>query len=179
MGLLGATMSSNSLPLALVAAVARNGVIGEHNGLPWSLPSELKYFRDITIGHPCIMGRKTWAGLSKPLKGRDNIVLTRGPAIAGEGVTTVHTLKAAIAEANRCAAARGARELMVIGGGEIYLQTLPIANRVYLTEVDMDASGDTFFPTLAADGWIELAREAHLPGPKDSCGYITLTLQRR
>ncbi len=176
-------LSSHNRPLspalALVVAVARNGVIGEHNALPWSLPSELKRFREITMGHPCVMGRKTWEGIGKPLKGRDNIVLTHGPAMLVEGVTTVHTLEAALAEASRCAGVRGVTEIMVIGGGEVYLQTLPMARRIYLTRVDMDAHGDTYFPEVAAADWIEVAREVHAPGPKDSCGYVILTLDRR
>ncbi len=172
-------LSSPNPPLALVVAVARNGVIGEHNGLPWKLPSELRRFRDITTGHPCIMGRKTWEGIGKPLKNRDNIVLSRGAPIAVAGVISVATLDAAIAAANSCAKARGAGAIMIIGGGEIYRQTLPLATRVYFTRVDMDASGDTYFPELSPQDWIEVAREQHVPGPNDSCGYVILTLDRR
>jgi dihydrofolate reductase len=182
MGLMGVVMSnlsSHSPPLSLVVAVARNGVIGEHNGLPWKLPSELKRFRQITTGHPCIMGRKTWDSIGKPLKNRDNIVLTRGAPIPVEGVITVGTLEAALASATACAAARGAKEIMIIGGGEIYRQTLAIASRLYLTRVDMDATGDTTFPELSPADWTETAREPHAPGPSDSCGYVVHTLDRR
>ena len=165
--------------IALVVAVARNGVIGEHNGLPWRLPTELKRFRDITMGHPCVMGRKTWEGLKGPLKGRDNIVLTRGPAIAREGVETAHRLEDALRLADARAASRGAATIMVIGGGEIYRQTLPLAGRLYLTRVDMDAAGETHFPSLDPSQWVETAREPHSAGVGDTCGYVILTLDRR
>ena len=172
-------LSSPQLPLALVVAVARNGVIGEHNGLPWKLPSELRRFRDITTGHPCIMGRKTWESIGKPLKNRDNIVLTRGAPIAVDGAITARTLHEALDAATACAKARGASAIMIIGGGEVYRQTLPLASRLYFTRVDMEASGDTHFPELPPHDWLEVAREKHDAGPSDSCGYVILTLDRR
>lgn len=165
--------------IALVVAVARNGMIGEHNALPWKLPSELRRFREITLGHPCVMGRKTWEGLKGPLKGRDNIVLTRGAKIANEGVVTVFSLDEALRLAGEYAGIRNVPWIMVIGGGDLYRQTLPLASRLYLTEVDMDASGDTQFPPVILADWIETAREPHTPGPGDSCGYTILTLDRR
>lgn len=176
---LSSQILKTKFPLALVVAVARNGVIGEHNGLPWKLPSELRRFREITVGHPCIMGRKTWEGIGKPLKNRNNIVLTRGAPILVEGVVSVRTLEQAIATASACAETRGAREIMIIGGGEVYLQTLPMASRVYFTRVDMDAAGDTHFPDLDPEDWVEVAREDHAPGPGDSCSYVLTTLDRR
>jgi len=172
---------SSPLPepgIALVVATARNGVIGEHGGLPWKLPSELRRFRDITLGHPCLMGRKTWEGLKGPLKGRDNLVLTRGPAIEREGVITVRTLEAGLESARKLALDRGAPWVMVIGGGEVYRQALPLASRLYLTRVDMDVAGDTTFPALEPAAWRETAREPHTAGPGDTCGYTILTLDR-
>jgi dihydrofolate reductase len=171
--------SSNSQPgIALVVAVARNGIIGEHNRLPWKLPSELRRFRDITMGHPCLMGRKTFEGLKGPLKGRDNIVLTRGPAIGREGVLTVRSLAQGIEIGREFAVKSGAGFIMVIGGGEVYAQALPLASRLYLTEVAMDATGDTAFPARDPKQWREIAREPHQPGPGDSCAYTLLTLER-
>ena len=164
--------------IALVVATARNGVIGEHGGLPWKLPSELKRFREITMGHPCLMGRKTWEGLKGPLKGRDNLVLTRGPAIEREGVITVRTLQAGLVSGRKLALERGVSWVMVIGGGDVYRQVLPLAARLYLTTVDMDAAGDTSFPALDPAQWRETAREPHSAGPGDSCGYTILTLDR-
>jgi dihydrofolate reductase len=173
-------MSSSNRPAAaaLVVAVARNGIIGEHNGLPWKLPSELRRFRQITLGHPCLMGRKTWEGLKGPLKGRDNIVLTRGSAIAREGVLTVRSLAEGLAVGRQLAGQRGASWVMVIGGGEVYAQALPLANRLYLTQVDMDAVGDTSFPALDPGQWHETTRESHAVESGDSCGYVMLTLDR-
>ena len=164
--------------IALVVATARNGVIGEHNGLPWKLPSELRRFREITLGHPCLMGRKTWEGLKGPLKGRDNIVLTRGPAIDREGVATVRSLDEGLKSGREFANGRGVPWVMVIGGGQVYEQALPQASRLYLTKVAMDATGDTRFPELDARQWRETAREPHDAAPGDSCGYVILTLDR-
>jgi dihydrofolate reductase len=171
-------MTEPHTKISLVVAAARNGVIGEHNSLPWSLPSELKRFREITMGHPCLMGRKTWDGLKGPLKGRDNIVMSRGPAIAHAGATTVRSLEEGLQVARQRARERGVSEIMVIGGGQIYAQTLSLANRVYLTEVDMDVAGDTYFPKLDAADWRETGREAHQPGPRDSCAFVIRTLER-
>ena len=173
--------SRNETPagIALVVAVARNGMIGEHNGLPWKLPSELRRFREITMGHPCVMGRKTWEGLKGPLKGRDNIVLTRGAKIANEGVVTAFSLDEALRLARGYAGQRNVPWIMVIGGGGLYRQTLPMAQRLILTEVDMDAPGDTTFPSFDRTQWLETAREPHRPGPGDSCAYTILTLDRR
>ena len=168
--------------ITLVVAVARNGIIGEHNDLPWQLPSELKRFRQITIGYPCIMGRKTFEGivarLKRPLPGRDSIVMTRGPRIAMPGVLTVHTLADALALGRKLARERGVLDVMVIGGGEIYRQALPFAERIYFTRVEMDASGDTSFPRLDPSQWRETAREPHEAGPGDSADYTILTLDR-
>ena len=169
---------ASALPLALVVAAARNGVIGEHNGLPWKLPSELRRFRQITLGHPCVMGRKTWEGLKGPLKGRDNIVMTRGPAIEREGVVTARSLDEALTAGRRLAAPRGAGHIMIIGGGDVYRQTLPLASRLYLTRVDMDVAGDTTFPILDPGQWRQTANEPHEAEPGDSCGYVILTLER-
>lgn len=124
------------------------------------------------------MGRKTWESVGRPLPGRDNIVLTRGPAIAVDGVITVRTLDEALATGRACAERRGVAEVMVIGGGHVYLQTLPIADRIYLTRVDMEVSGDTFFPELDPSEWREVEREQHAAGPRDSAGFTILTLDR-
>lgn len=171
--------SARKSAICLVVAVARNGVIGEHNTLPWKLPSELKRFREITLGHPCIMGRKTWEGLKGPLQGRDNIVLTRGAVIAREGVVTARSLDEALHLADTCAVVRNVPWIMVIGGGDVYVQTMAMASRLYLTEVDMDATGDTHFPALNQADWRQTAREPHAAGPGDSCGFTILTIDRR
>ena len=164
--------------LALVVAAARNHVIGEHNRLPWSLPSEQKRFKEITIGHPLIMGRKTYEGIGRPLPGRDNIVLTRGEIIDDPTVHTVNSIEEGIALAERFAISRGVDEIMVIGGGQVYAQTLPQAQRIYFTRVDMDATGDTTFPKIDPQKWHETAREDHKAGPNDNADFSIMTLDR-
>jgi dihydrofolate reductase len=169
--------------ITLVVAVARNGIIGEHGSLPWRLPSELKRFKEITLGHPCVMGRKTFEGviaaLGKPLPGRDNIVVTRNAAFAYRDVEVVGSIAAALALGRVRAEARGVDDVMVIGGGEVYAATLPLADRIYLTRVEAEVDGDTHFPELDAADWIEAAREAHRAGPRDTADFTIVTLDRR
>ncbi len=160
-----------SLPcLTLIAAVARNDVIGLDNTLPWRLPEDLKRFKALTLGHPIIMGRKTWASLGRPLPGRTNIVVSRDPDYATEGATTVRSLEQAIA----VAATTGTDEIFVIGGAEIYRQTLPLAQRLQLTEIDSDFAGDTYFPTIDRKLWFESARECHHAEAGFSYAFVTL-----
>jgi dihydrofolate reductase len=154
--------------ISLIVAVARNGVIGLDGDLPWRLSSDLKAFRRLTMGKPIIMGRRTWATLrSKPLDGRDNIVVTRDLGFRADGAIIVHSLKDALAQARRLAQKRGTDEIMVIGGGEIYRSTLPHAHRLYWTEVDAEPEGDTVFPDLAAGDWSQTSAEEIPQGPND------------
>ena len=159
--------------IALVVAVARNGVIGRHGGLPWHISSDLKRFKEITMGKPVIMGRKTWESLpKKPLPGRLNIVITRRQGFVAEGATVVASPEAALA------AAVGVEEIAVIGGGEIYDTFLILADRIYLTEVDLYVEGDTRFPAINPRHWQEVAREIHAQGPKDSAPFTLRILDR-
>jgi dihydrofolate reductase len=131
--------------ISLVYAQSRNGIIGADGGLPWRLPSDLKRFKETTLGKPIIMGRKTWEGLPrKPLPGRVNIVVTRQSSFAAEGAVVVGSVADALARAGE------ASEVCVIGGGEIYRMFLPLADRIYLTLVDADVEGDTRGPDLVA-----------------------------
>jgi dihydrofolate reductase len=141
---------------SLVVARARNGVIGRNNQLPWRLPSDLAYFKRVTLGHPVIMGRRTWESIGKPLPGRHNIVVTRNPGYRAEGATVVGSL----AEAFR--AAGEVDEACVIGGTSLFAEALPIADRIHLTEVDADVEGDTWFPSFDRSQWLEreVARQA-------------------
>jgi dihydrofolate reductase len=158
--------------ISLVVAVSKNGVIGRDGGLPWHISSDLKRFKEITMGKPIIMGRKTWESLpKKPLPGRRNIVLTKKIKDLGEGAEIVGTIDQAIT------LAAGAPEVCVIGGGEIYRQFLPHANRIYLTEVDLVVEGDTRFPELD-DSWREVSREVHLRGEKDTARFVLRVLER-
>ena len=141
------------MKIALVVAAARNHVIGCNNRLPWHLPQDLKYFKSVTLGKPIIMGRKTFESIGKPLPGRTNIVITRQMGWCAEGVHVAHDLPSAIALAKDVAAIDGAEEVMVIGGAEIYRSSLGLAQRVYLTRVDLEVDGDAFFPPLAENEW--------------------------
>jgi dihydrofolate reductase len=164
--------------IALVVAVAENNVIGDKGRLPWRIPSELRHFRRITMGKPLIMGRKTFASLKKPLQGRDNIVLTRAPEFAADGAHHAATLDEVIDLARKCAEARGADEIMVIGGAQIYEATLALARRIYLTRIHAAPEGDTYFPALDAAEWRETDSVTCEAGPKDEFGYTLSILDR-
>lgn len=161
--------------ISLVVAVSRNGVIGRDGGLPWHISSDLKRFKTITMGKPMIMGRKTWDSLPrKPLPGRANIVISRSGTVSGEGAVVVRDANAALTMARREAPA----EICIIGGGEIYRLFLPLAGRIYLTEVQMDVEGDTRFPDLDPAQWQEVSRETVEAGPLDSAGFVLRVLER-
>lgn len=140
---------------SFVVAVARNGVIGHTNGLPWRLPADLAFFRRLTMGHPVVMGRKTYESIGRPLPGRLNIVVTRSPGFRAPGCTVVDSLEAAYR------AAGDASEVFVIGGAQIYEAAFPTADRIYLTEVDAEIEGDTFFPRFDRSRWTETELERH------------------
>jgi dihydrofolate reductase len=158
--------------LTLIAAVARNGVIGIDNRLPWQLPADLKHFKELTTGHAVIMGRKTWESLPekfRPLPGRRNIVVTRNDSFRAEGATVSISLPDAIAAAN-------GDEAFVIGGAELYKAALPLADRLQLTEIDAAYEGDTWFPAIETTRWQETARESH--SDADGFRYAFVTYQR-
>lgn len=137
------------MQIALVVAAAENNVIGKNNQLLWRLPNDTKFFKNTTWGLPVIMGRKTFDSLGKPLAGRTNIVITRQPDWQAPGAVVVNSLDEAI----KAAAATDAKEASVIGGGEIYAQALPLANRIYLTRVHASFEGDTVFPSFSEAEW--------------------------
>ncbi len=157
--------------LTLIAAVARNGVIGNDNALPWRLPEDLKHFKELTLGHPIIMGRKTWASLGRPLPGRRNIVISRDPDFKAPGGIVVASLAAALA------ACADASEAFVIGGAEIYALALPEAQCLRLTEIDRDFPGDTHFPGFDPAAWRETERKSHRAA--DGLDYAFVTYQRQ
>ena len=145
---------SGSNRLSLIAAVARQRVIGKDNRLLWHLPEDMKYFRETTRGRPVIMGRKTWESLPekfRPLPGRHNLVVSHNPAYLAPGATLVASLAEAIERA-------GSGEIFIIGGETLYRQALPLAQRLYLTEIDRDFDGDAFFPEILANAWEEISR---------------------
>lgn len=141
--------------ITLIAAVAANGIIGRDNRLPWHLPEDLKHFKALTMGHPMIMGRKTWESLPGRLPGRPHIVVSRNPDYRADGASVVTSLAAAIA------AAGNTDEVFVIGGAELYLQAFDFADRLQLTEIDTDFDGDAYFPNWNRAAWRESARKTH------------------
>ena len=162
--------------IVLVVAVSRNGVIGRDGALPWRLPSDLRRFKEITMGKPIIMGRKTWEALPrKPLPGRTNIVVTRQAGYLAPGAMVAGTVNEALAVARSAKPA----EIAVIGGGDIYRQVLPFADRIYLSEVDAEAEGDTHFPELDDKDWQEVRRDPRLQEAGDEAGYVYRVLERR
>jgi dihydrofolate reductase len=166
--------------LVLVAAVARNGVIGAGGTLPWRLSSDLKRFKAATLGKPVLMGRKTWDSLpNKPLPGRANLVLSRDAAFRAEGGWSYASLDAALAAGRAMADAGGAGEVCVIGGAQLFADTLPIADRIVLTEVALSPPGDAHFPPLDMTQWIETSREVAEAGPKDDADFVVRVLERR
>jgi len=155
---------------ALVAALARNRVIGVGSHLPWRLPEDLARFKRLTMGAPVIMGRKTRESIGRPLPGRRNIVVTRERAATWEGCVVAHSLDEALALAD------DAPEAFVIGGAELYAQALPRAARLYLTLIDADYAGDAWFPEFDAAAWREVARESGVSA--DGLGYAFVDYER-
>ena len=157
----------------LVVAVARNGVIGRNNHLPWRLPDEIAYFKRVTMGHPVVMGRRTWESIGKPLAGRENIVVTSQRDYRAPGATVVHSLEEA------WKAAAGAEEVCVIGGTSLFAEALPGADRIHYTEVEADVEGDTFFPPFDRGEWEAREVERHAADARHAYPYRILVLDRR
>lgn len=156
--------------IALIWAMARNGVIGRDNKLPWYLPEDLKYFKRVTTGKPVIMGRKTYDSIGRPLPNRTNIVVTRDASLALPGVKVVTSLEEALDLARAESVISDVEEVIVMGGAEIYAQALPQADRLYVTLVHAEVEGDAVFPPIDLDEYQELAREdfnAEGPNPYD------------
>jgi dihydrofolate reductase len=153
--------------LALIAAVAKNGVIGEGNALPWALPADMKHFRALTTGHAVIMGRKTWQSIGRALPQRQNIVVTRQHDFQAEGALVVHSLD----EALRAVALP--EPAYCIGGGELYAQALPHANVLHLTLLDRDFAGETRFPDFDRATFRETARDEHVAPEGFRYAFVT------
>ena len=160
------------MTLSLIVARARNGVIGRGNALPWKLPEDLAHFKRTTLGHPIVMGRRTWDSIGRPLPGRRNIVVTRNAAWQVDGVERAASLDEALA------ACDPSEDVFVIGGAELYAQALPRADRVIVTEIDREYDGDVFFPPLDVTQWREVSRDAHPPSG-DAAGFAFVHYARR
>jgi dihydrofolate reductase len=170
---------SGNLGLVLVAAVAENGVIGRDGKLPWRLRSDLRHFRDLTFGHPVVMGRKTYDAIGRPLPGRTNIVITRDPAFAADGVATAPGLDKALQAARGDALRRGVADIMIIGGADLYGQTVDDAVRLEITLVHAHPQGDSVFPRIDPARWREIRRHEHPAGPDDDAAFTTLIYERQ
>lgn len=165
--------------LCLIAARARNNVIGAAGDLPWRLKGDLAFFKSATLGCPIIMGRKTWESLPvRPLKGRENIVMTRDWAYDAEGARVYSSFPAAINSARAIAARTDADKVFVIGGETLYRMALPLADRLYLTEVDAEPEGDAFFPEVDTSVWKETGAEKYEAGEGNDFGFTIRQLDR-
>jgi dihydrofolate reductase len=153
--------------VSIIVAVAENGAIGKDNQLLWRLPDDLKRFKQLTLGHPMIMGRKTFDSIGKPLPGRTSIVVTRNTDYQQEGVTVAHSLGQALEIAQEMQV----KEVFIIGGGELYEQAKPFADRIYLTKVHTEIPGDTFFTLPDLRGWIEKDRVLHETDEKHAFSF--------
>ena len=166
--------------LVLVVARARNGVIGRDGDLPWRLRSDLQRFKALTLGKPCIMGRRTWDSLPlKPLPGRLNLVLSRDESFEARGAVVCTTLDEAVEIARETAEEDGVGEVCVIGGVALFEKALPRARRIYLTEVEAEPEGNVLFPAFNEGYWVEVSSEPHPAGEKDDHPFVFRVLERK
>lgn len=168
----------NAIPIILVVAVAENGVIGRDNQLPWRIKSDLKFFKSLTMNKPVVMGRKTFASIGKPLPGRTNIVITRQRDFAAPGLLVAPGIDQALSAARGDALRRSASAIAVIGGTEIFAQTMPLADRLILTLVHANPPGDTYFPPVDPAVWREAERLPQPKGADDEYGFTIVNYER-
>ncbi|PLW83557.1 dihydrofolate reductase [Kineobactrum sediminis] len=166
------------MTIALMVAMAANGVIGRDGGLPWHLSEDLRYFKRTTMGKPIIMGRKTWESIGRPLPGRPNIVVSRSQNLDIPGVHVEGSLGEALELAAGLSAATGIGEVMVIGGAQLYEAALPRADRLYVTEIHAQVEGDTLFPAVDWQQWREISREEHPSQPPNPYSYAFVVYER-
>jgi dihydrofolate reductase len=167
-----------SVAVAIIAAVAENGVIGNGNAIPWRLPGDFAHFRRMTTGKPLIMGRRTFESIGRPLPGRTNIVVTRQAGYQPDGVLVISSLEAALDHAQEIAQADRANEVMIGGGAEIYRQVLPIADRMYITQVSLEPEGDVFFPPIDFEQWKPGGEVNVTPHPDDTASFRVRVYRR-
>ena len=166
------------IAIVLLAAVADNGVIGRDNALPFRQSTDLKRFKSLTMGKPVLMGRKTYLSIGKPLPGRTNIVVSRNGDFAAPGIVVAGSLDAALTAARGDALRRGVDEVVVIGGTDIFEQSMALADRIEVTHVHTRPTGDTHFPPIDASRWREQARSEHPAGPQDEAAFSYITYVR-
>lgn len=168
-----------TLPIAMIAAIGKNFVIGSDGQIPWRLPTDFAHFKRTTLGKPLIMGRKTFDSIGKPLPGRANLVVTRQSGYAREGVIACNSLAEAIEQAQAIAANDSASEVMIGGGAEIYREAMPLAHRLYITHVAASPEGDALFPPIDPAAWEATHHHDITRGEKDSAEFTVLTYERR
>jgi dihydrofolate reductase len=166
------------IAIVLLAAVADNGVIGRDNTLPFRQSTDLKRFKSLTMGKPVLMGRKTYLSIGKPLPGRTNIVVSRNGDFAALGIVVAGSLDAALTAARGDALRRGVDEVVVIGGTDIFKQSMTLADRIEITHVHTRPAGDTHFPPIDTGHWREKARSEHPAGPRDEAAFSYVTYVR-
>ncbi|WP_404403142.1 dihydrofolate reductase [Pelagibacterium halotolerans] len=165
--------------ISMIAAVAANGVIGAEGAMPWHLPSDFAFYKSVTMGKPLVVGRKTFESIGKPLPGRTNIVVTRNKDYAPDGVIVVGTLEEGIAQAKAIARRDGVDEIFINGGAEIYRQAMPMADRLYLTHVQLSPEGDTVFPEITPETWEVETLSDIVPGERDTAAFVVKVYDRK
>ncbi|KKC30951.1 dihydrofolate reductase [Devosia psychrophila] len=168
-----------SITIAMIAGVAENGVIGSEQSIPWRVPSDMAFFKRTTMGKPIVMGRKQFETVGKPLPGRTNIVITRQQGYQPEGVLVCHSVEHAVKKAREIALADGADEIMIIGGGELYAQLMPRAERLYISHIDLSPAGDVRFPAIKPEEWAVVDLPEVAPSPNDEASYRVKVYARR
>ena len=163
------------MKISMIAAMAHDRVIGKDNQMPWHLPADLAHFKRVTLGKPVLMGRKAFESIGRPLPGRRNLVISRNPGYQAEGIEVLGSVEAALA----LLAGSAVEELMVIGGGHLYAEMLPSADRLYLTQIDLAVEGDTRFPAFDDGQWQRIDCESHPADDKNPHPYRFETWQRR
>ena len=163
---------------SLIVAAAENGTIGQNGRIPWHVSADLRYFKQVTMGAPVIMGRKTYESIGFALPGRTNIVVTRNKKFQAPDVDVVLNLEDAFSKARAILEKEGGEELFVIGGAEIYAQAMQMADRIYVTRVHAEFPGDVFFPPLEEDSWKQVASEKQLPESAKNPSFSFMIFER-
>lgn len=161
--------------VSAIVATAKNNVIGKDNGIPWYLPADLKYFKRTTLNHHILMGRNCFVSIGRPLPKRTNVIITRDSYFVASNCLIANSIEAAL----NLAQANGEEEAFIIGGGQIYKQSLPLWDRLYLTEVDLDIEGDVFFPEIKKEEWELISEDPHLPDEKNEYAYNFKIFEKR
>ncbi len=167
-------MSMSSIKLSLIVAMSENRVIGKDNQLPWRISADLRYFKQMTMGRPLVMGRKTFESIGRPLPGRKNIVVTKQNNWRSEGVDVFNSIESALDFAKSVAKSTDQTEVMVIGGANLYEQVLPLSSKLYITRVHANIEGDAFFPEFESSNWRLVSQEISEPSEKDqyACSFL-------